>query len=99
MTRPSAARSTNGSRGAGCITCWRANSRTTLLREFARAGHGFAPVPAVQEDQFRRQFGLVRVGLAQEVRAEFFAISLERSIRHPAVAAIVSGSRQMFTGR
>lgn len=70
-----------------------------LLREFARAGHGFAPVPMVQEKQFRRQYGLVRIGLAREVRAEFFAISLERSIRHPAVAAIASGSRQIFTRR
>jgi LysR family transcriptional activator of nhaA len=70
-----------------------------LLREFARAGHGVAPVPAVQEQQFRRQFGLARIGLAEEVRAEFFAISVERRIRHPAVAAIVSGSRQLFTGR
>ncbi len=69
-----------------------------LLREFARAGHGFAPVPAVQEQQFRRQYGLARIGMVREVRAEFFAISLERSIRHPAVAAIVSGSRQIFTG-
>ena len=69
-----------------------------LLREFARAGHGVAPVPAVQEQQFRRDHGLVRIGLAQEVRAEFFAISVERSIKHPAVAAIVGGARQIFTG-
>jgi LysR family transcriptional activator of nhaA len=70
-----------------------------LLREFARAGHGFAPVPTVQEKQFRSQHGLVRIGMAREVRAEFFAISVERSIRHPAVAAIVSGSRHIFTSR
>lgn len=69
-----------------------------LLREFARAGHGCAPVPAVQEAQFRRQFGLVRIGIAEEVRAEFFAISVQRRISHPAVAAIVSGSRQLFSG-
>lgn len=67
-----------------------------LLREFARAGHGFAPVPLVQEQQFRKQFGFVRVGLVQAVRAEFFAISVERSIRHPAVAAIVDGARHIF---
>ena len=67
-----------------------------LLREFARAGHGFAPVPAVQEQQFRKQFGFVRVGMMQSVRAEFFAISVERSIKHPAVAAIVNGARDIF---
>jgi LysR family transcriptional activator of nhaA len=67
-----------------------------LLREFARAGHGFAPVPAVQEQQFRRQFGFVRVGMMETVRAEFFAISVERSVKHPAVAAIVQGARHIF---
>jgi LysR family transcriptional activator of nhaA len=70
-----------------------------LLREFARAGHGFAPVPAVQEKHFRSQYGLVRIGLIREVRAEFFAISVERSIKHPAVSAIVNGSRQIFKRR
>jgi LysR family transcriptional activator of nhaA len=67
-----------------------------LLREFARAGHGFAPVPVVQERQFRKQFGFVRVGMVHAVRAEFFAISVERSVKHPAVAAIVSGARDIF---
>lgn len=67
-----------------------------LLREFARAGHGFAPVPTVQEQQFKKQFGFVRIGLVESVRAEFFAISVERRVKHPAVAAIVDGARDIF---
>jgi LysR family transcriptional activator of nhaA len=70
-----------------------------LLREFARAGHGFAPVPVVQEQQFRRQLGLVRIGLVQGVRSEYFAISVERNIKHPGVAAIVDLAREIFTAR
>lgn len=70
-----------------------------LLREFARAGHGFAPVPGVQEEQFRREYGFQRVGSARPVRAQFFAISLERSIRHPAVAAVVAGARDLFSSK
>src|SRR5688572_6614771 len=68
-----------------------------LLREFARAGHGFAPVPAVQESQFRREYGFQRIGAARPVTAQFFAISLERRIRHPAMAAVVTGARELFT--
>jgi LysR family transcriptional activator of nhaA len=67
-----------------------------LLREFARAGHGFAPVPVVQESQFRREYGFQRVGVARPITAQFFAISLERRIKHPAVAAVVAGARQLF---
>lgn len=67
-----------------------------LLREFARAGHGFAPVPVVQEAQFRQEFGFERIGVARPVTAQFFAISLERRIKHPAVAALMAGAREMF---
>jgi LysR family transcriptional activator of nhaA len=67
-----------------------------LLREFARAGHGFAPVPTVQESQFRREFGFQRIGAARRVEAQFFAISLERRIKHPALAAVVAGARQLL---
>jgi LysR family transcriptional regulator, transcriptional activator of nhaA len=67
-----------------------------LLREFARAGHGFAPVPMVQESQFRREYGFQRVGTPLPVTAQFFAISLERRIRHPAVAAVVAAARKLF---
>lgn len=67
-----------------------------MLREFARAGHGFAPVPSVLESQFRREHGFVRIGMARGVKAEFFAISAERKIRHPAVVAMTDSARQLF---
>ncbi|HMN47135.1 MAG TPA: transcriptional activator NhaR [Povalibacter sp.] len=67
-----------------------------MLREFARAGHGFAPVPSVLESQFRSQHGFVRIGMAHGVKAEFFAISAERKIKHPAVVAMTSAARQLF---
>ena len=34
--------------------------------------------------------------MMQTVRAEFFAISVERSVKHPAVAAIINGARHIF---
>jgi LysR family transcriptional activator of nhaA len=67
-----------------------------LLREFARAGCGLAPVPAVQEKQFRREYGLAHVGSAKPVRGEFYAISVERRIKHPAISVVVNNSRQIF---
>jgi Transcriptional regulator len=67
-----------------------------MLREFARAGHGFAPVPSVLEAQFRREHGFIRIGMARGVKAEFFAISAERKIRHPAVVAMTDNARQLF---
>jgi LysR family transcriptional activator of nhaA len=45
-------------------------------------------VPSLLEEQFRREYGRVRVGEADGVIGEFFAISVERRIRNPAVAAM-----------
>ena len=67
-----------------------------LLREFARAGHGFAPVPAVLEDQFRREYGFAAVGPVSGVRGEFYAISIERKIKHPAIAVVTDNARRIF---
>jgi len=68
-----------------------------LLCEFARTGHGFAPVPAILEQQFRRQYGTVRIGLATGVKAEFYLISAEKKIRHPAVTAMSESGPNVFT--
>lgn len=65
-----------------------------LLREFGRVGRGIFPVPMVLENQFRRQFGVLRVGAVGNVRSHFFAISIERKIKHPAVLAICDTARR-----
>jgi LysR family transcriptional regulator, transcriptional activator of nhaA len=67
-----------------------------LLREFARAGHGFAPVPSVLEEQFRRQYGFASIGAVSGVRGEFYAISVERKIKHPAIAVMIENARRVF---
>lgn len=71
---------------------------SAMLREFARAGHGFAPVPSILEDQFRREYGFARVGVATGIKAEFYAISVERRIKNPAVAAMAENAREAFLG-
>jgi LysR family transcriptional activator of nhaA len=68
-----------------------------MLREFARAGHGFAPVPSLLEEQFRREYGFARVGFATGVKGEFYAISVERKIKNPAVAVMIEHAREAFT--
>lgn len=69
-----------------------------LLREFARAGHGVAPVPSIMEEQFRREYGFARVGVAAGIRSEFYAVSVERKIKNPAIAAMIEHAREAFVG-
>lgn len=68
-----------------------------LLRQFGEAGAGMFAAPSVLEKQFRRQGKLRYVGRADAVRNRFYAISVERKLKHPAVVAICETARhQLF---
>jgi LysR family transcriptional activator of nhaA len=67
-----------------------------LLWEFARSGRGIAPVPAVVAEELSGRSGLKLLGPAKNVQAQFYAISMERKITHPAVAPIYEQARQLF---
>lgn len=66
---------------------------SALLKSFGRAGTGLVMIPTVAEDEAVRQYGLCRVGAVDGVRERFYAISLERRLKHPAVRAISAGAR------
>ncbi|HKS73037.1 MAG TPA: transcriptional activator NhaR [Terriglobales bacterium] len=65
-----------------------------LLRAFGETGAGVFPLPSVTETQVRRQKSLRTVGTTEEVRTQFYAISAERKLQHPAVLAIRTTARQ-----
>lgn len=64
-----------------------------LLRRFGEAGAGIFAAPSVLEKQFRREGKFRVVGRAKTVRNRFFAISVERKLKHPAVVAICETAR------
>ncbi len=69
-----------------------------MARTFASAGRGILVAPWILDDQMRRQHGLSRIGKTDDVRTRFFAISIERKIKNPAVVAICdSARRELFT--
>ena len=59
-----------------------------LLREFGTAGHGVFVTPTMVEAPLLRAHGLRAVGRTEAVRARVYAVSAERRIKNPAVAAI-----------
>jgi LysR family transcriptional activator of nhaA len=63
-----------------------------LLNTFGRNGTGLFPAPSALEKDVKEQFGAVPVGELAGVREQFYAISNERKIQHPAVEAILSAS-------
>ena len=63
-----------------------------LLRVFAEEGLGVFAVPTVMEEEMRR-YGFHKVGATTDIAILFYAISVERQIRHPAVAAVCEAAR------
>jgi len=67
---------------------------SALMKAFGQTGVGvfIAPTPIAEEVQ--KQYGVVVIGQTDEVREQFYAISVERKISHPAVAAITEMARE-----
>ncbi len=67
---------------------------SALLKVFGHEGLGVICVPQVIEEVVARQHGLRVVGRTEDVRETFYAISAERRVRNPAVAAICEAARR-----
>ena len=61
---------------------------SALMRAFGLAGSGIFVAPSVQEATFTQEPNMHCIGQASDVVEQFFAISVERRISHPAVLAI-----------
>lgn len=67
---------------------------SALLKAFGREGRGAFPAAAVLADEIARQYQVVALGRADELVEEFYGISAERRITHPAVSAITQAARR-----
>ncbi|HWJ95494.1 MAG TPA: transcriptional activator NhaR [Telluria sp.] len=70
-----------------------------LLNTFGRRGLGLFFAPAALATDMSEQFGSVLVGRLPQVREQFYAISNERKIKHPAVEAILSAVHKGVLGK
>ena len=67
---------------------------SALAKDFGREGMGIFAAPTVIEAEVRQQYRVGVVGRSEAVRQQFYAISVERKIRHPAVAAVCEAARK-----
>lgn len=71
---------------------------SALLKVFGQAGVGLFAAPAVIEKEVQRQYNVQVVGRLESVRERFYAISVEKKVKHPAVLAIADEARQKLFG-
>lgn len=67
---------------------------SATLKAFGQAGYGLFPGSTVMEKEICRQYRVQVVGRLDSVKQRFYAITVERRLKHPAVLAIVEAARQ-----
>jgi LysR family transcriptional activator of nhaA len=72
---------------------------SALMEVFGRDGAGLFPAPSALEASVRRNLEVELIGRLPEVRERFYAISVERRIKHPAVVAISQSAREQLFKR
>lgn len=72
---------------------------SALLKVFGQAGVGVFVAPTAVEQDIRRHYHVSAVGRTEAVTERFYAISVERKLKHPAVVAISESARQSLFGK
>ena len=72
---------------------------SALMESFGEAGAGVFPAPEAVESEVRAAFGVERVGMLDGVRERYWALTVERKLKHPAVVAITETARTELFGR
>ena len=70
---------------------------SALMKEFGQAGTGIFPIPGPIAQEVAKQYGVRVIGSTEEVREQYYAISVERRISHPAVSAITETAREWLS--
>jgi len=65
-----------------------------FVNVLALHGLGFMPVPTTVVNEIVARFGFRTIGRTNECKQQFYAITPERKLIHPAVAAITSNARR-----
>ncbi len=72
---------------------------SALMEAFGEAGAGVFPAPEAVEAEVRNAHGVERVGKLEGLRERYYAITVERKLRHPAVVALTESARSELFGR
>jgi len=69
---------------------------SALMKAFGKRELGVFIGPTVIESEIETQYRAKVIGRTKEITEEFFAISVERRVKHPCVVAIAEASRTQF---
>ncbi|MDD2050983.1 transcriptional activator NhaR [Pseudomonas putida] len=71
---------------------------SALMQAFGQSGSGVFIAPSVIAEEVKRQYSVQLLGQTDAVSESFYAISVDRKVKHPAIVAITEGARrELFT--
>ncbi|GAA5315533.1 MAG: transcriptional activator NhaR [Candidatus Pelagadaptatus aseana] len=71
---------------------------SALMKSFGQAGMGVFFMSSTIEEEICKNFNVRVIGKIEEVKQKYYAISAERKVKHPAVAAICDSARSSLFG-
>ncbi|MCX7106259.1 MAG: transcriptional activator NhaR [Methylococcales bacterium] len=66
---------------------------SALIKTFGKGGMGLFVAPTIVEAEIKRQYMVEAVGKIESVKERFYAITVRRRLKHPAVTAILDNAR------
>lgn len=69
---------------------------SALMKVFGQHGAGIFPAPTILEKDIAKQYGVVAIGRTTTVKERFYAITVDRKIRHPVAVAIAEAAKTRF---
>lgn len=67
---------------------------SALMKAFGQTGTGVFTAPTPIAEEVKKQYSVTIIGQTDEIREQFYAISVERKISHPAVTVITETARE-----
>lgn len=71
---------------------------SALLKVFGQAGVGVFAGPSAIEGEIKREYNVQVVGRTEEIHERFYAITVERRLKHPGVLAISKSAKSKLFG-
>jgi LysR family transcriptional regulator, transcriptional activator of nhaA len=67
---------------------------SALMKAFGQTGTGVFIAPTPIAEEAKKQYDVKIIGQKDEIQEQFYAISVERKISHPAIATITKTARE-----
>jgi len=65
---------------------------SALLKSFGQAGYGIFTGPTLIEEMIESQYQVKIIGRTQEIKEQYYVISPDRRIKHPAIVEVVNAA-------